>query len=70
MLWRDPNKVVDVYNSKVVDTNVLIRQKLTTGNKDNISMWRHRGFWTYFSHLDRDGVHLNDDCMKEIFQKH
>jgi hypothetical protein len=36
LLWRHPNKVGDEYNPKVVDTNVLIRQKLTTGNKDNI----------------------------------
>jgi hypothetical protein len=39
LLWRHPNKVGDEYNPKVVDTNVLIRQKLTTGNKDNIFMW-------------------------------
>jgi hypothetical protein len=38
LLWRHPNKVGDEYNAKVVDTNVLIRQKLTTGNKDNILM--------------------------------
>ena len=58
----------DEYNPKAVDTNLLIRQILTTGNKDNISMWRHRGFWTYLSHLDRDGVHLNDDRMKKYFR--
>ena len=68
LLWRHPHKVGDEYNPKVVDTNVLIRQKLTTGNKDNICMWRHRGFWTDFPHLDRDGVHLNDDGMKKYFR--
>jgi hypothetical protein len=31
-------------------------------------MWRHRGFWTDFSHLDSDGVHLNDDGMKKYFR--
>ena len=56
----------DEYNPKVVVTHVLIRQKLTTGNKDNIFMWRHRGFWTDFSHLDRDGV--DDDGMKKYFR--
>jgi len=30
LLWRHPNKVGDEYNPKVVDTNVLIRQKLAT----------------------------------------
>ena len=68
LLHRDPVRVGIHYNCKVVQTNVAIKQLISSDNNNNIIFWRHRGFWADLSFLSNDGVHLNDGGMLKYFK--
>ena len=56
-------KVGELYNTKVVERNNLIKTLIQ--DNPNIIFWHHRGFSKHLSHLHGDGTHLNDQGMSE-----
>ena len=61
LLFRNPVKVGELYNNKVVECNKLIETSIK--NNPNILFWHHRGFSKDLTHLHGDGTHLNDQGM-------
>lgn len=61
LFFRDPVKVGELYNTKVVECNNLIKPLIK--DNPNIIFWHHRGFSKDMSHLHGDGTHLNDQGM-------
>ena len=56
LLRRSPSVVGAEYNELVFQINNALCHETTTRPK--VHYWRHRGFWSDFSHLCKDGVHL------------
>jgi hypothetical protein len=67
LLHRDPALVGIHYNCKVVQTNVAIKQLISSDNNNNIIFWRHRGFWADLSFLSNDGGTLEPWWNVNIF---
>jgi lysophospholipase L1-like esterase len=61
LLFRNPVKVGELYNTKVVECNKLIETSIK--DNPNIIFWHHRGFSKDLTHLHGDGTHLNDQGM-------
>jgi lysophospholipase L1-like esterase len=70
LLHRDPARVGIHYNCKVVQTNVAIKQLISSDSNNNIIFWKPRGFWAdlHVSFLSNDGVHLNHGGMLKYFK--
>ena len=70
LLHRDPARVGIHYNCKVVQTNVAIKQLISSDSNNNIIFWKPRGFWAdlHVSFLSNDGVHLNHAGMLKYFK--
>ena len=68
LLHRDSDRVGIHYNCKVVQTNVPLKQLISSENNKNIIFWRHRGLWADISFLSNDGVDLNHGGMLKYFK--
>lgn len=60
--WKKMQISIELYNDKVVKTNVALANLLK--DKPTMKFWRHRGFWSCKENmLCDDGVHLNQRGM-------
>ncbi|OWF35243.1 hypothetical protein KP79_PYT14982 [Mizuhopecten yessoensis] len=68
LFWRSPEATKsDLYNDKVVRTNLLLSEGAQCSRR--ITFWRHRGFWKKtLSFLSVDGVHLHVQAQRKYLQ--